>query len=243
MSQILINALEGKLKQGLKPMLVRSIWAGNFISLGCIFYTVSTSLSGPTTLLRLIGSMLFSIGLCLVIYFKSQLFTGNHLMFLNLLTKKTTIRLMLRNWTVVFFGNLLGSIIMLCLFCLIFKNTVLEERLITIAKIKTDYFFTTALYKAVHCNILVCLAVYLGVTCKKLIFKFIGILIPITLFVFLGFEHSIANMFFVPLGSSYYISNITDGVVLFLKNIIPVTFGNILGGFILSIMILKLRRQ
>lgn len=243
MDNTLIQALQNKLGQPLKPMFIRAIWAGNFISVGCILYTITTSFTGDAKLLRLLGSMIFSFGLCLVIYFKSQLFTGNHLMFLNYFQKQTSFRPILKNWGVVYLGNFIGSIAMITIFYFFFSGVdSIQNRFAAIAKLKTEYSFFMAFGKAILCNILVCLAVFLGVTGKTITKKIIGIVIPITLFVFFGFEHSIANMFFIPIGLTFSNVDFAQGSTLFLGNIIPVSLGNIVGGLILSVVYFKLKK-
>lgn len=230
------TALENKVKDPTIKTIGLGIMAGIYISIGASFYSVLTSLPGDEVLLRLLGALLFTIGLMLVIFKKAQLFTGNNLMFLNWLTRQTSPKQIARNWFLVYLGNFLGAILTAAFLALIFsKIEPIRVNLESIAYKKTNYSFYVALYKAVFCNMLVCLAVVLGISFQDLKKKLIGIIAPITLFVFLGFEHSIANMFFIPVG--LIVGEVESAVALssFIKNIIPVTLGNIIGGFIISL--------
>lgn len=217
--------------------------AGIYISIGAIIYSLVTSLGIGETHIRFLGAMLFSIGLILVIFRKAQLFTGNNLMFLNLFQDNSIMPKIIRNWGLVYVGNFIGSLIIVTIMSFIFSQfDYLSEHLISIANKKTSYDFMTAYTKAIYCNILVCIAVTLGVCAKSIIGKLIGIIIPITLFVFLGFEHSIANMFFVPLGLSLGELSPIASTSLFFKNIVPVTLGNITGGLLVSFSLHLFRR-
>ena len=217
------TALENKVKDPTIKTIGLGIMAGIYISIGASFYSVLTSLPGDEVLLRLLGALLFTIGLMLVIFKKAQLFTGNNLMFLNWLTRQTSPKQIARNWFLVYLGNFLGAILTAAFLALIFsKIEPIRVNLESIAYKKTNYSFYVALYKAVFCNMLVCLAVVLGISFQDLKKKLIGIIAPITLFVFLGFEHSIANMFFIPVG--LIVGEVESAVALssFIKNIIPV---------------------
>ena len=236
-SSYLSQALESKLKDSTSLTIKRGIQAGAYISLGSIFFATITSLNSEASTLKLIGAASFSIGLILVIFKKAQLFTGNNLMFLVLFFKNSSPAKILKNWSLVYLGNLLGSLLMASIFILIcFQFPTLKNHLIAIALKKVNYTYDLAFSKAILCNILVCTAVVFGVCLKSSMMKILGIVIPITIFVFLGFEHSIANMFFIPTGLFLNSSNIVEGVNLFLQNIIPVTLGNILGGFIIALI-------
>lgn len=223
-------------------MFKLALLAGCFIATGSILYSITTSFAFHPTARQLAGAMLFTTGLFLVIFRKAQLFTGNNLMFLSLFKKQSSIRLILRNWIIVYLGNFIGSILIVSLFYFIFSRfEIIQTRLIAIAELKTSYDFMTAFTKAIFCNILVCLAVFLGVTGPNLKAKILGIFIPITLFVYLDFEHSIANMFFIPMGLSLGGASLQESIPLFLGNIAPVTLGNIVGGLILSLVIARLK--
>lgn len=237
----LLGALNSKIEDSAFKTLFLGFVAGVYISMGAIIYSLVTSMDGNPILLRFFGAFLFCGGLILVILKKAQLFTGNNLMFLNFFGKQTTPLKILRNWFLVYFGNFIGAILMAIALATIFSQIQpIRENIIAIAQKKTSYPFEIALYKAIFCNMLVCSAVVLGVCLKTLSGRIIGIIIPITIFVFMGFEHSIANMFFIPTGLLVGDFNGTFIMTSFIKNIIPVTFGNIIGGFLLSLGISRL---
>lgn len=233
-------ALKAKINDSVPRMLFLGMIAGIFISLGATLFGVATSFG---TSYRLIGAMLFSVGLILVVFLKVQLFTGNNLMIISLITGEEKLKLIARNWIFVYLGNFIGAMFAVGIAFVSF--TYLEDfsqNLVSIARLKTNYGFITALGKAILCNILVCLAITLGVTLSNPVKKVLGVILPITIFVFMGFEHSIANMFFIPLGLFLEGIPLELGIQLFLKNIIPVTIGNILGGLVVStILILKFK--
>ena len=240
---ILKQALIHKSNDSAFRTMQLGLMAGVYISIGATIYSFITSLASTETTFRFLGAMFFSVGLILVIFLKAQLFTGNNLMFINLFQDNSLITKVLRNWGLVYIGNFIGSILIVSIGTFIFSQyELLAEHLVNIAGKKTSYDFTTAYIKAIYCNILVCIAVILGVCSRTIIGKIIGIVIPITLFVFLDFEHSIANMFFVPLGLSLGNYSLETGFQLFASNIIPVTLGNITGGLIVSLSLYLFKR-
>lgn len=239
------ESLSSKLSSPIKKTFTAGLWAGTFIALGGICYALLSSLDVSSNLIRLAASVSFSVGLILVIFKKSQLFTGNNLMFISIFKKTISIKEVIKNWALVYIANLCGALFVAAtLYFLINDTEVIASHLENIANKKVSYTFSTALLKAVLCNILVCLAVWLGVTLKGKMKKIIGIVLPITAFVFLGFEHSIANMFFIPIGLGVSDLETTKSVELFFKNIIPVTAGNIIGGLIVStVLILRTSKE
>ena len=229
-----------------------AMMAGVFISLGAVFFTYvihdSTLSLGLT---KLIGGVVFSLGLILVIITGAELFTGNNLIVMACVSRKITLVQLIRNWGIVFLGNLIGSIIVIALIALSGQwqagGGMVGVKALMIANGKVNLSFWQALSKGVLCNILVCLAVYLCFSGRSVTDKILAILFPITAFVALGFEHSVANMYFIPagillknnsaivsaaeniLGSSLNLSNLTFyGFAI--KNLLPVTIGNIIGG-------------
>jgi formate/nitrite transporter len=235
------KSMIAKINEGNLATIKLAFMAGVYISIGATLYGLVTSIESAN-LWRFLGAMLFTIGLILVIFKKAQLFTGNNLMVLNVLFKDSKPKVIIRNWLLVYLGNFLGSIVIAVSLSLIFKNSLpISENLMAIAHKKTSYPFMTSFYKAILCNILVCIAVTFGITLKKTFHKIIGIIIPITLFVFLGFEHSIANMFFIPIGLSFSQATFIESFQLFSMNIIPVTLGNIVGGSIVAYTIYKIK--
>ena len=160
-------------------------------------------------MLRALGALLFCIGLILIFFLKAQLFTGNNLMLTQLLTQKTNFQSVLKNWVAVYLGNLIGSLILsLTLYYFFDLNQKLSENIKSIAITKTQLSFLNAFLKATCCNILVCFAVWFAITQDRILYKLTGIIIPVTLFVYFAFEHSIANMFFIPLALVLLLSDL-----------------------------------
>lgn len=226
------------------------IMAGMFIAFGAIFFTTVTSYGGNPGALKLMGGVVFSLGLILVVLAGAELFTGNNLMVISLLNKKIKFRDLCRNWLIVYVGNFVGSILIVVLMFAtkqyLQDESVIGLKAINIASAKVNLDFSTAFVRAILCNILVCLAIWLTMIAKSIPGKILGIIFPIAAFVAIGYEHSVANMYFVPMGimikklaplsfwnqissnSSAY-SNLEVSNFL-INNLIPVTMGNIVGG-------------
>jgi formate/nitrite transporter len=182
-----------------------SMMAGIFIGLGAAFFTYvihdSTSSVGFT---KLVGGLVFSLGLILVIVTGSELFTGNTLIVMAFVSRKITLGQLLRNWSIVFVGNLIGSLMIVFLIFLSGQWTTGDPavgvKALMVANGKVNLTFMQAVSRGILCNILVCLAVYLCFSGRSVTDKILAIIFPITAFVALGFEHSIANMYFIPAG-------------------------------------------
>jgi len=232
--------------------MVLSMLAGTFIAFGAAFYTyvVQDSTLSPT-LSRLLGGLVFCLGLILVIVGGAELFTGNSLLVMACVSRKITLELLLRNWAVVFVGNLIGALGIMFLVSASGQWTgagaAVGAKALMIANGKVNLTLWEALSRGILCNTLVCLAVWLCFSGRSVTDKILAILFPITAFVALGFEHSIANMYFIPagllvkhdpqvlaaaqaaLGKAPDLSNLTMSGFL-LHNLVPVTIGNMLGG-------------
>ncbi|MDF1836682.1 MAG: formate/nitrite transporter family protein [Planctomycetota bacterium] len=210
-------------------MLTLGVLAGVFIALGGAAYTmvmtgVDTSF-GPA---RLLGGVVFSLGLILVVVGGAELFTGNALMIMAAVDRRISISKLLRNWAVVYLGNLLGSLAIVLLMALTglldgSMGSVAEN----IAKGKVALTFEQAFARGILCNTLVCLAVWLSLAARTVPGKVLAILWPISGFVLLGLEHSIANMYLIPQGMIAG-AEVSAGAAV--NNIWAVTLGNILGG-------------
>ena len=195
----------GKAKFDFTQTSILGIMAGAFIALGGVFaltIAVSPELgTGPARLLIGVG---FSLGLFLVVVTGSELFTGNNLMVASFFSRRISGPELTRNWTLAFVANLVGSLVIV--FLLYFSqwwaqaDYAFSVRTIQIANDKVNLSFGTAFVRGLLANMLVCLAVWMAVAGRSLVDKMIGIILPITAFVAAGFEHSIANMFFLPLG-------------------------------------------
>lgn len=238
----------GKTVMGIVPLLMLGILAGAFISFGAMFYTVVITDSGlGFGLTKMIGGLAFCLGLVLVVVGGAELFTGNVLIVMGWAHRKITTSALLRNWIVVYIGNFIGSVGMAVLGYwsgfMHMGGDAVANTAIKIAEGKVALPFDTAFVRGILCNALVCLAVWLCFAARSVVDKILAIIFPITAFVTLGFEHSIANMYFIPTGillinDPAYVSTIStaQGVLPditisgFMANLIPVTLGNILGG-------------
>lgn len=248
-------------------MLMLSILAGAFISLGAIFATtvaaggmsvtaadgtVAFSTGFPYGVTRLLTGLVFCLGLILVVVGGAELFTGNNLIVMAWASGKVTTAALLRNWVIVYVGNFIGSIATAVLMFFTKQYTFGSDTIgitalrIAVGKCDLDFIQATAL--GILCNGLVCLAVWLTYSARTTLDKIISIIFPITAFVAAGFEHSIANMYFIPYAllvkmfDPEYMAKVGDKIAnldlltwqaFFLKNLIPVTIGNIIGGAVL----------
>ena len=232
-------------------LVLLAILAGAYIALGAVLFTIVTndlSLYIGDGLSRLVGGIAFSLGLILVVLGGAELFTGNNLLAAGYLDKKVTGRQVLNNWFWVYLFNFVGALLVALLFFYsgIWKanDGSIALRIVNIAAAKTSLTFSEALFRGILCNWLVCMAVWLSMAGKDAISKILGIMIPIAAFVAAGFEHSIANMYFIPMGLLLKGSELVQGIIapaalqgiswqaFFINNLIPVTIGNIIGGVV-----------
>jgi formate/nitrite transporter len=242
-----------KANMGWKNLLMLSILAGAFISLGAIFSTVVSS-SGPESVpygwSRLAGGVVFCLGLILVVIAGAELFTGNNLIVMAWASKTVSTRLLLRNWLIVYAGNFVGAVttavFMLFTRQYLFAKGSVGLTILDIAHQKCSLHFVEAFALGVFCNALVCLAVWLCFACVTTTDKILAILFPVTAFVTCGFEHCVANMYFIPMGllvkafsgpDFWGLIHLTAGdfgaltpMNFLVKNLVPVTAGNIFGG-------------
>jgi len=215
------------------PTLALGALAGAFIAFGAMFFTlVMTDHNlglGPA---RLLGGIAFSLGLILVVVGGAELFTGNNLIVMAWADRKVSTRQLLRNWGLVYVANFAGAVgaavLMFWSGALSLGAGSVADTALNIAIAKVNIDPLQAFVKGILCNALVCLAVWLCFAAHDVASKAIAIIFPISAFVALGFEHSVANMYFIPLGM--LLSGGEIGVREFLTNLIPVTFGNIIGG-------------
>jgi len=223
-----------------------------YIAFGAIFFTTVTAYGGPVGIMKLIGGISFSLGLVLIVFGGAELFTGNNLMVISLLNKKTGFKKLLKNWFFVYIGNFIGSLIMVLLVLLSQQYLGGEMEIgihtLSIANAKVNLDPGVALIRGILCNTLVCLAVWFTMVAKTIPGKVLGIIFPISGFVAMGYEHSVANMFFIPMGiminffaperfwnDTHLIkenfSHLKVNEFLF-SNLLPVTIGNIIGGVV-----------
>jgi formate transporter len=229
-------------------MFALAALAGAFIGLGAEFFTLVTTNSGlGYGMNKLVGGLAFSLGLILVVVAGAELFTGNNLIVMAWVGGKLPLSQVMRNWVTVYFGNLAGSLGMVTLMYLsrqwAFANYQVGATALNIANAKVNLSFTEGVIRGILCNILVCLAVWLCVSGRSVIDKILAIVFPITAFVASGFEHSIANMYFIPLGlflkgepevlaAAGKVAGDLINLNLqgFAHNLVAVTTGNIFGG-------------
>jgi formate transporter FocA len=244
-----------KARLGPYRLLALAVLAGAFISLGAIFSTSVTAggAAVPFGLLRLTSGLAFSLGLILVVVAGAELFTGNNLIVMAWASGKVTTAEVLRNWLLVYAGNFLGAgltaVFMYWSGQYQFGGGQVGLNALTIANLKTGLAFGPAFMLGVLCNALVCLAVWLCMSARSTTDKILAIVPPITAFVAAGFEHSIANMYFIAIGllikagappafwqgagrTAADFPNLTWERFL-VGNLLPVTLGNVVGGAIM----------
>jgi formate transporter len=224
------------------------ILAGVFIGLGAMLCTVVTTDAGlGFGMTKLMGGVVFCLGLILVVVAGAELFTGNCLLVMSWFGGKIGLGHLLRNWGLVYFANLIGSLALVGLMFYTlqwgFHGYGVGANAVAIANAKVNLSFGEALTRGILCNALVCLAIWLTFSARTVVDKIFAILFPITAFVAAGFEHSIANMYFIPMGilladepgvlaaAGLTPANVANlNVAGFVGNLVPVTIGNIIGG-------------
>ena len=189
----------------------------------------------PYGVVRLLGGLVFSLGLILVVVGGAELFTGNNLMVMAWAGGLISLRALLRAWIIVYIGNFIGA---LGTAGLVFLSGhmdagkgIVGRTALAIAEGKVTIPFAEAIALGILCNVLVCLAVWLAMAGRSVVDKIVGVLFPVAAFVAAGFEHCVANMSFVPLGIFLNDGSADVGWSAFLiRNLIPVTLGNLVGG-------------
>ena len=245
---------------GWRSTLALGVLAGAFISMGAVFAT--TVISGASKelgfgILKLLGGLSFCLGLILVIVAGAELFTGNNLIVMAWANRRVTARQVLRNWGLVYIGNFLGSIATVVLMFFTrqytYGNSSVGLSILNTANSKCNLDIIQAFSLGIGCNALVCLAVWLCYSARTTTDKILSIIFPITAFVTIGFEHCVANMYFIPMGlfvkawapsafwevigkASHDFANLTWYNFIFV-NLLPVTFGNVIGGSVMVGMV------
>jgi formate/nitrite transporter len=257
-SQILEYTSEAgivKATRGISAQLILAFFAGAFIAFAGEGSNMAAFnlFSDPNTygLGKVLAGAVFGTGLMLVLVAGGELFTGNTLMIVGVLDRKVKIRQMLLNWLLVYIGNFIGSILIAYMMNKsgLFNsgNGGLGGQTIKIAAYKTSLPFLSAFFLGVMCNWLVCLAVWVATAAKDVLGKLFACFFIIGLFITSGFEHSIANMYYIPAGilaksnsvwveASHVVSEQLRGlnwVTFITRNLIPVTLGNIVGGSVM----------
>lgn len=242
MSKAISDIGEKKANETIFELFIFGVLAGIYIAFGA---AVATAVSSGGTLdaglAKFLAGSVFSVGLILVLILGSELFTGNILMTIGLIYQKYSFTRVLRNWLVVYLGNFLGSMIIAWL---VFNSgllvhlgslTSIGDVAAKVAETKLQLSFTEALCRGILCNMLVCLAVIMCIASKTLGGKILGIYFPIMTFVASGYEHSVANMYFLPVGLMAKGEFISSFFAIF-NNLIPVTIGNIIGGLLIVLL-------
>jgi formate transporter FocA len=245
----------GKAHQGAFQTLSLAVLAGAFIALGAVFSTtaVTGAIGLPLGIAKILAGVTFSLGLIMVVVGGAELFTGNNLVIMAWASRKVTTGQLLRNWIIVYCGNFVGAILTALMIYLteiyLLGGGSQGQLALNIANEKVGLAFLPALVRGVFCNVLVCLAIWLCTSARSDSDKVLLIIPPITAFVACAFEHSVANMYFIPqalfirawAGSEFWMSigqspldfpNLTWGN-FFVSNLLPVTIGNIIGGAVM----------
>jgi formate transporter len=230
----------------LLPMIALGVLAGGFIGLGALFATLASSdASLGFAATRVLAGVAFSLGLILVVVAGAELFTGNNLLVMAWVARRISTTKLLKNFAVVFLANLAGA---MGLALLVYwsghwkmADGAVGRTAVSIAAAKASLPFAEAFVRGILCNVLVCLAVWLAVAGRSVADKILAIVFPITAFVAAGFEHCVANMYFIPLGILLRAQGVganAPGVdhldwAGFAHNLLPVTIGNVVGGSVM----------
>ena len=249
--EALVEIGTAKTKHTFFKMLILAILAGAFIAFAAEGSNAAVHTIESVGLAKALAGALFSAGLMFVMIAGGELFTGNTLILTSVLAKKAKISGMLKNWAVVYIGNFLGSLLIAYLIFISgqfnFSDGLLGAYTIKTAVYKINLSFESAFVMGILCNWLVCIAVWMSLAAKDITGKILGIFFTIWLFITSGFEHSIANMYYIPAGilaksnPDFVQKAITMGVSeekiamlnwdkMLIGNLLPVTLGNIVGG-------------
>jgi len=241
-----------KAGMGVVDVFVLSILAGAFIAMGAIFATTVAAGGGtmPYGVVRLLSGLVFTLGLILVVVAGAELFTGNNLIVMAWASRRVSSARLLGNWTIVWIGNFIGAFATAVFVYLseqyTFGGGAVGQTALSIASAKTSLGFVQAVALGVLCNALVCLAVWLSYAARSTTDKVLAVIPPIAAFVTAGFEHSVANMYFISIGlliktDDAFVSGLADAPDLsgltwesfFADNLLPVTIGNVIGGAVM----------
>ena len=237
-----------KARLPLLSMLMLGVLAGAFIGLGALFFVLiksDASLGFATS--QLLGGLAFSLGLILVIVAGAELFTGNNLLAMAWADGKITTFELLKSWAIVCSANFIGAVGLALLVFLSghtdMNNGAIADQYVRIAAAKCVMPFWTALFKGILCNALVCMAVWMALAGRSVIDKVVAIVFPISAFVAAGFEHSIANMYIIPLAmllKMFGHSGLNAYAITwfgFFSNLAPVILGNLIGGSVMVALV------
>lgn len=249
-----IAAAKGKTEIPLLRMILLGIFAGMFIACGASASSVAMHAISNVGLARLTAGVIFPVGLMMIVFVGGELFTGDCLMIMGCMHKKFDLWNMVRVLIVVFFSNFLGAVLFAALVNasgqFTYTNDLLGAFTIKVAIGKVNLSFGTAFVSGILCNIFVCIAVLMAAAAKDIAGKVLAIFFPIMAFVVSGYEHCVANMYYIPAGifaasSEAYIKAAESAygytaaqlesltwINFLIRNLLPVTLGNIVGGMI-----------
>lgn len=232
-----------KARLPLRSMLMLAILAGAFIGLGALYYVIVRSdASLSSAIKQILGGMAFALGLILVVVAGAELFTGNNLPVMAWADRKITTVELLRSWVIVSVGNFIGAVGLAGLVFLSrhadLNDGLIGQEYLRIAAQKVAMPFWTAFFRGVLCNALVCLAVWMAMAGRSVADKVVAVVVPVSAFVAAGFEHSVANMYLIPMAMLVHLAGNNEiqpalGWLGFLHNLIPVMLGNLIGGSVL----------
>ena len=234
------------------PAFLLAVLAGALIALGGAASATATYAVANPSLAKLISGLLFPFGLAIVILSGAELFTGNCLITLSVLDRKTSLGSMLRSWAIVYLGTFVGAAAVAGSYVYFGRLPAdLAAAMARTASAKCSLTFPQGVVLGLWCNILVCLAVLLSLSAQDLSGRVMGAYLPVAFFIFCGFEHSVANMYYIPaglfVGTLPQYASALEGLSLpalnwgnfFFANLLPVTLGNILGGALLSYLLFR----
>lgn len=250
-----VLAAKKKAELPLLQMMLLALLAGLIVALGGVTTNSLAATIDNPSLIRLVAGLLFPFCLAIIILIGAELFTGNCLIAMSVLSRQTAFKSMLRNWLVVYLGNLLASLAVAA--AIVFSGQMdyaggeVAVYSIKLAAYKCSLPFASAFIFGVFCNILVCLGVLCSFSAKDTLGKIAGAYLPVAFFVISGFEHSVANMYYIPAGlfalkipqyaalawdAGINTASLTWASFLF-NNLLPVSFGNLLGGLAFGCLI------
>lgn len=250
-SEITDNYAKASIAKAASPawrLFLLAVAAGVFIGLGAVTSSTAAHALENAGMVRLVSGLIFPIGLMMVILLGTELFTGNALMVTAAVSGKISWRLLLRNWGIVFVGNLVGTVALAALMAFFGQLNIgggdLAVYTAKVAAAKNGLPWMNAFVLGIFCNLMVCVAVYLANTAQDTAGKLLAIFFPIMGFVLAGFEHCVADMYYVPAGIFAYLNPAYTGLIdaaginvallnfgdFIFANLIPVTLGNIVGG-------------
>jgi formate/nitrite transporter len=228
-----------KARLPLLSLAMLGMLAGAFIGLGSLYYVIVASDPGLTPALqRVLGGAVFSLGLLLVVVAGAELFTGNNLIAMAWAERKVTTGELLWNWLVVCAANFAGALGLAALVLLSGHADRYAATYVQIMAAKTSLPLAQAFFSGILCNVLVCMAVWMSLAGRSVVDKAAAILLPISAFVAAGFEHSVANMYFIPLGMMLQAAAGQPVELAGLaRNLVPVIAGNLVGGSVLVALV------